>query len=252
MIGILGGMGPLATVDLMSKLIALSGAENDQDNLPVVVWSDPRVPDRRAALLEAGAPSPLPVMLQGIAALEAAGATLIIIACNTAHAWYETMAETAKVPILHIADSACDQLCSSLPEGSRVAVIATHATLVTGFYQERLERRGMKSLVLDDEDTHTHVQSVIACIKRGDIAASYRDMTAVLDKLLAKGADAALLACTELPLAAPPEGHVLPLFDATEALARAAIDYFRDISTCPALPTGLAVQSVMQERLLPR
>src|SRR5688572_33509583 len=91
LLGVLGGMGPLATVDFLAKLIEETGAERDEDHVPVVVYSVPQIPSRPAAILHGGA-SPLPAMLEGVRTLERAGATAIAIACNTAHYWHDALA----------------------------------------------------------------------------------------------------------------------------------------------------------------
>src|SRR5579875_1708753 len=95
-LGVLGGMGPLASAHFMARLTLLTPATRDQDHIPAVLWSDPRVPDRNAARLGTGA-DPLPVLLRGLAGLRAAGAGAIAIPCNTAHGWYDGM--TAACPL---------------------------------------------------------------------------------------------------------------------------------------------------------
>ena len=105
-IGVLGGMGPLATVDFMRKVIDLTPARRDQEHLPLIVYSVPQVPGRSACILE-GAASPLPAMLRGIRTLAQAGAECIAIPCNTAHHWYDELARESRCPVLHIVDAAC-------------------------------------------------------------------------------------------------------------------------------------------------
>jgi aspartate racemase len=105
MIGVLGGMGPAATVDFLAKLIRLTPAERDQDHVPVVVLSEPRVPDRVGPIMDGRGPSPLDALRRGIRTLERAGAGCIAIPCHTAHFWYDQMVASAHVPILHIADA---------------------------------------------------------------------------------------------------------------------------------------------------
>ncbi|HYF17995.1 MAG TPA: amino acid racemase, partial [Ramlibacter sp.] len=108
-LGVLGGMGPLAGATFMTRLTLLTPAERDQDHIPAVLWSDPRVPDRTAARL-AGGEDPLPWLLRGIAGLEQAGCGAVVIPCNTAHGWYEEMREATMLPILHIVDAAAVEL----------------------------------------------------------------------------------------------------------------------------------------------
>lgn len=91
MIGVLGGMGPAATVDFLAKLVRLTPAHRDQDHIPVVVVSDPRVPDRVGPIMQGHGPSPLDALCRAISTLEQAGAACIAIPCHTAHFWYDQM-----------------------------------------------------------------------------------------------------------------------------------------------------------------
>src|ERR1700744_1729887 len=104
-LGVLGGMGPLASAHFMLRLTLLTPAKHDQEHIPAVLWSDPRVPDRTAARLGSG-PDPLPWLLRGIHGLQSAGCGPIAIPCNTAHGWYAQMADAASAPILHIVEAA--------------------------------------------------------------------------------------------------------------------------------------------------
>src|SRR3954464_6570544 len=107
-LGVLGGMGPLASAQFILRLTQLTPAASDQDHIPTVLWSDPRVPDRIAGRAGTG-PDPLPWFLQGISGLRQAGGGAIAIPCNTAHAWYGEM-QTGGLPILHIVDAAAADL----------------------------------------------------------------------------------------------------------------------------------------------
>ena len=106
LLGVLGGMGPLAGIDFLAKLIAATPADRDQDHVPVILYSVPQISCRVEAVLGSG-PSPLPAMAAGLDVLAGAGAEAVAIACNTAHHWYDDLARTSRVPILHIADAAC-------------------------------------------------------------------------------------------------------------------------------------------------
>src|SRR5687768_12963046 len=101
LLGILGGMGPLAGAAFAARLVALTPAERDQDHVPALLCNDPRVPDRSSARLGQGE-DPLEAMAAGVRLLERAGASLIAIPCNTAHLWYEQLAARTQVPLLHI------------------------------------------------------------------------------------------------------------------------------------------------------
>jgi aspartate racemase len=225
MIGILGGMGPAATVDLMAKLIRLTPAGREQDHLPLVVVSDPGVPDRVAPLLAGTGPSPLPAMRAGIRRLERAGAGCIAIPCHTAHAWYDELAGTTGLPILHIVDAALAELArQAVPKGP-LGLLATAATLQAALYQERLAAAGHPALLPAPAVMAECVLPAIALVKQDRAAAAAPLVRRAVEHLTAAGAARVLLACTELPLALAAAPHPACI-DATEALARSCLAWW--------------------------
>ncbi|WP_309139629.1 amino acid racemase [Siccirubricoccus sp. G192] len=125
-LGVLGGMGPLASAQFMARLTLLTPAERDQDHIPALLWSDPRVPDRTAARL-GGGEDPLPALLRGLRGLEAAGCGAIAIPCNTAHGWFDALQAATGLPILHIVDAAAAELARLGVPGERSACWAPPA-----------------------------------------------------------------------------------------------------------------------------
>jgi aspartate racemase len=223
MIGVLGGMGPAATVDFLAKLIRLTPAHRDQDHVPVVVVSDPRVPDRVGPIMEGRGPSPLDALRRGIRTLEQAGAGCIAIPCHTAHFWYDQMVASARVPILHVADAVLADLALHGKGDGPVGLLATAATLEAGFYQERLGAGGYACAVPAAEIMTTCVLPAIALVKQGRAGDAAPLLRRAVDHLTAHGTRTVVLACTELPLALAAAPDPLPCLDATEALARACI-----------------------------
>ncbi len=146
MLGVLGGMGPLASAQFMLRLTLLTPAARDQDHIPAVLWSDPRVPDRTRGHL-AGGEDPLPWLLRGIAALKRAGCGAIAIPCNTAHGWFDAMQEAAGVPILHIVDAAAAELRRAGIGPATIGVMGTQATLDMRLYQDRLQSQGWDCII---------------------------------------------------------------------------------------------------------
>ena len=129
MLGVLGGMGPLASAQFMVRLTQLTPATRDQDHIPTVLWSDPRVPDRTVARTDAARPIRCPGCCAASRALQRAGCGAIAIPCNTAHRWYDAMRDAAQVPILHIVDAAAAELRRHRTGGARIGVMATQAAL---------------------------------------------------------------------------------------------------------------------------
>lgn len=227
MLGILGGMGPSATVDLMNKIIGATAAEKDQDHIPMIVSSVPQIPDRTEAIMGKGE-DPLPAMLRCIFMLERAGATLIAIPCNTAHFWYPQLTQFARVTILNIVDACADELPKDGKVASRIGLLATRGTVAAGIYEKRLVNY---EIVLPDEPDE--VMAGISAIKGGRFEEG-RDLLAnAADKLiLNRACEAVILACTEIPIALAERVRASPAIyiDPTAALARNCVRHWREIS----------------------
>jgi len=223
MLGVLGGMGPLASAQFMLRLTLLTPVTRDQDHLPAVLWSDPRVPDRTAARLAGGA-DPLPVLLRGIRGLEAAGCGAIAIPCNTAHGWFDAMQAATTLPILHIVDAAEAELARLGVTPGPIGLMGTAATLAMELYQQRLAPRGWTCLTPTPEEMAELVTPAIARVKANDVAGAYPPLAEVARRLHARGARAVVLGCTEIPLgiAAGP-ALPFPVCDTIDALARASL-----------------------------
>jgi len=225
MLGVLGGMGPLASAEFMRQLTLLTPAERDQDHIPAILWSDPRVPDRTAARVHGGE-DPLPALVRGIRGLEAAGCGAIVIPCNTAHGWYDGMRQATRLPILHIVDAAAAELARQRVEEGPIGLMGTTGTLAMRLYQERI---GRECLTPDATMQESLVMEAVGLVKANRVAEAYAPLAEVARSLRARGATAVVLGCTEIPLgiAAGPSLE-FPVIDTIAALARAAIVWARD------------------------
>ena len=224
-LGVLGGMGPLASAQFMVRLTLLTQAGKDQDHIPAVLWSDPRVPDRTQAGVSGGA-DPLPWLLRGINGLRAAGCGAIAIPCNTAHAWFEPMMQTAGVPILHIVDAAATDLRRLGITGGTIGVMGTSLTLAMQLFQDRLGAQGWDVIEPDLVQMERLVTPAIASVKANRVTDAYQPIRQVINSLASRGATAVVLGCTEIPLgiqAGPANELDVPVVDTIDALARAAI-----------------------------
>lgn len=167
MLGILGGMGPMATVDFMGKVIRNTPASCDQDHIQMIVCSATNVPDRTAAILGQGC-DPFPAMLNAVQRLELSGATRIAIPCNTAHHWHGALQAETSVPILHIVDAVADALARQRMAPT-VGVLATDGTVRAGVYQKRLAERGYICM-MPDTNAQAEVMRAIRLVKAGQIS----------------------------------------------------------------------------------
>ena len=227
MLGVLGGMGPLATADFYEKLIARTPATRDQEHIPVVIYAVPQVPDRAAALLAGGA-SPLPALQAGIRTLVAAGAQTIAMPCHTAHAWYDELAASSPTPIIHIADAAAAAALGIAGPGARLGLIATAGTLAAGFYPRRLAAHGFVCTVPTEAEMRDFVTPGIGKVKAGALEEGGRQIERAVGALMERGAGAVVLACTETPVALDriASGLRARCVDATAALAGACVEWW--------------------------
>ena len=224
LIGVLGGMGPLATVDFMGKVIALSPAARDQDHLPLIVHSVPQVPDRSASILK-GAESPLPAMRQGLRTLVGAGAECIAIACNSAHYWYDDLAGESTVPLLHIVDAVGAAMARRGIRDGPVGLLATAGTVFAGIYQARLGGHGYTCVAPGERDQEDLVTRGIGLVKAGQLEDARAPLEAAAAKLRKQGVRIVILGCTEIPLVLKDGDDYL---DSTQALAEMCVEWFSD------------------------
>ncbi len=221
-IGVLGGMGPLATVDLYRKIIEATPATRDQEHLHVIIDADPSVPDRTEALLHGG-PDPTPWLIASARRLASAGASFIVMPCNTAHAFLPRVQPEIAIPFLSMIDETADRLAEALPAGATVGILATAGTIASGLYHRALAERGLRAMS-PPEDEQALVSRAITAVKAGKLGRSTTEL--VLGpalELARRGAQAVVAACTELPLALRAEDVPVPLIDPTRVLAEAAV-----------------------------
>lgn len=216
-IGILGGMGPAATVDLMGRLIAATPVEREEDHLRLFVDCNPHVPNRNEALGGKGEypAEALVAMAQG---LERQGAELLAIACNSAHAWADEIRAATSVPLV----SMIDATVAAIPAGARrIGLLAADACLHARLYQAPLEQGGRDVLVPEDQ---AGFMRLIYGVKTGNMGAEARaGMAALARDLIDRGAEVIVAACTEVPLLLSPTDISVPLVDSTDALVRRLI-----------------------------
>lgn len=222
-VGILGGMGPLATADLYRKIILATPAARDQDHLHVVIDADPSVPDRTAAL-RGEAPDPTPWLLRGARRLEAVGVAFIVVPCNTAHAFLPAVRPHVAIPILDMIAETAARVHADFPAARRVGVLATRGTVESGLYHRALAAEGLEAITPDAAAQDRLVGAAIAAVKAGDTSAAVGMLVVEAGRgLVAAGAEVLLAACTELPLVLTAANSPAPLLDPTQALAEAAV-----------------------------
>jgi aspartate racemase len=217
-VGVLGGMGPEATVDFMSKVIAMTPAARDQDHVHMLVDHNPAVPDRQQALLEGG-DDPGPVLAEMAKRLETAGADFLVIPCNTAYAFRAHVTGAVRIPLLSI----IDVTVATCARHDAVGLLATAGCLRSEVYQDALAAAGI-AIVSQTDDELSVLMQLIYRIKAGDrcdaVVHSMRDLAAAL---VARGAEAVIAGCTEIPLVLRDDLLAVPLVASTDVLARQTV-----------------------------
>ncbi|MFE2109853.1 aspartate/glutamate racemase family protein [Kitasatospora sp. NPDC059463] len=236
-LGILGGMGPRATADFYRRLVERTPAATDQEHLPVLMWADPRVPDRTAALLGEG-PSPVPAMVAGARWLRRAGAGCIAVPCNTAHAYLDQLSRAVGVEVLDMVEAAMAAAVRMAPGVRRVGVLATRGTRAAGLYERAGERLGVDVVQVPAPVQRECVDVAIRAVKAGTgLAEAEQRIARAAAALGEQGVQAVVAACTEIPLVGGAAARLLPLLDSTDALVDVVLERLWR-SPCTASPAG--------------
>jgi len=232
-IGVVGGVGPAATVDFLDKIVRNTPARRDQEHIKVVVEHNPQIPDRTENLIGEGA-DPTVALYAACKRLEADEADLIAIPCNTAHAFVERIQPYLSIPIVNMLFETVAYIGRHHPERTLVGLLATSGTIASRVYHDIAAKAGL-TLLVPDEDNQARVMRAIygeKGIKAGFTAGECRDdLLAALHELVARGAQIAILGCTELPLLLAQNdafelgGQRIVLLDPTEILARKCVSF---------------------------
>ncbi|NYT66259.1 aspartate/glutamate racemase family protein [Alcaligenaceae bacterium] len=228
-VGVLGGMGPMAAAVFMCRLIALTPVRHDEEHIPAILWNDPRIPDRRLAYFHNGK-DPMPWITHAIGHMQNAGAKVIAIPCNTVHLWYDQIVANSPIPVLHIVQAVIDDLHRKGIYSGRIGLMGTALTLQLGLYQGFLQAQGYTCIVLNDEQVHEHCSEPIRLVKLNRVEEAYQPAAVGVSLLKELGADAVILGCTELPIAVPHHRRSelgVPVIDSIDALALATLDWYQ-------------------------
>lgn len=226
-VGVLGGMGPEASADFYRRITEHTLASKDQEHLHVIVDSDPSVPDRTAYLRSRG-PDPTPVLVSMARRLAAAGAELLVMACNSAHAFYTQVAASVEVPVVDWVAEAARSVAAGRTPGTSIGVLATTGTIEAGLYQRAFAASGLE-VVAPGEERQEELMRVIYGPEGVKAGATDRDNLAhrvreIAEDLNRNGAAATLLACTELSTLFPDRPTwTAPTFDAADLVAARVI-----------------------------
>lgn len=232
-IGVLGGMGPAATADFYAKLVAATPAERDQDHPRTLIWSDSTIPDRTAALLENGR-HPGEKLTQGARLLQNAGADVIAVPCNTAHAFLRETQAAVTIPVLDMVQTTVDVIAdeASADEQLSIGLLATNGTIQSGLYDRAAQQRDV-TLLKPVGELQASVMAAIRLVKAGAHHQQAADMLCEAAADLARqGATAVIAGCTEIPVALRNVTQLpVRIIDPTVILAEASVRWARNYPT---------------------
>ncbi|MEJ5912911.1 aspartate/glutamate racemase family protein [Pseudokineococcus sp. 1T1Z-3] len=224
LVGVVGGVGPLATVSFLDAVVRLTAAERDQDHVDLVVLQHATIPDRTAHILGASDEDPGPVMAADARRLERWGAGFVVVPCNTAHHYTQQIVDAVGVPVLSIVGETAAAAVARRPGLRTAGVLATEGTIAAGVYQRALEERGVEVLV-PDAVGQAVVTSVIYDGVKAGADVDLPGLLHVADQLLGRGAEVVLLGCTELSVVAESAGLLddARFVDSLDSLARSTV-----------------------------
>jgi aspartate racemase len=225
-IGILGGMGPEATLDLFQKIIKNTKAVKDQDHFRVLIDNNPKIPDRTPAIFGSGE-NPLPMMIETAKNLERAGADFIVIPCVSAHYFIKELREGIAIPVISIIQEVAEEVERHFPAIRQVGLIATTGTIRAGLFHDPLREIGVEVLAPTPENQESIVMSAIygeSGIKAGFTSLENKEkILKASNALIEKGAQGIIGGCTEVPLVVQQGDMEVPFFDSLNILALSAI-----------------------------
>jgi aspartate racemase len=221
-IGILGGMGPEATVELFRMIIDLTPAKTDQEHFRILIDNNPKVPDRTAAIRGEGE-DVLAVLADSGRTLQDAGAGFLAIPCNTAHYWLEELRQSLSIPIIDMIGETALAVSRHTPSLRTVGLLATTGTVEVGLYQKALNESDVH-VMLPDEEEQARIMEAIYLVKAADYTGK-EDIVNIGNRLIKQGADGIVLGCTEIPLLVDQNDFSCAVFNALGILAKKTVEH---------------------------
>lgn len=219
-LGIIGGMGPAATCDLIQKIISLTRAKSDQEHIHIIADFNTSIPDRTAAILQNG-PSPVPELLISAKRLESAGADILLMPCNTAHYYYPQIVQAVRIPVLNMPKETASALADIGVK--KAGILATDGTIQANVYGNALLEAGVAPVYPSPAMQAEVMRLIYEGIKAQSVPLNSIPVDAIIRDLTSQGAEKFVLACTELPIAFQALDKMTNCLDATHVLALAAV-----------------------------
>ncbi len=230
--GVMGGMGPDATVDFMAKVIALTNSGRDQDHVHMIVDQNPSVPNRGLVLRD-GSTDVIDALGAMAQRLEHAGADFLVMVCNTAHVFLDKVHAESSIPFISIIDESVNEIDRVRPAARKVGVMATEGCLGTGIYQDAINASGREALEPDGAELE-QLMNLINAIKAGNQGEDIcRAMQASASALVEQGADVIIAGCTEIPIVFKGDHFKVPVVASTYVLAQRTLEFAKGLKPLP-------------------
>ncbi len=222
-LGILGGVGPLATIYFADLVIKMTEAKSDQEHIPMVILNHASIPDRTAYILDRTKPNPVPVMAADAKQLQNDGCDFIVIPCNTAHFFFDEIQKSVKVPLINILEETVAYAQKTVPNLKTIGILATEGTIASGAYQNVIQSHGLEYRIPSEEDQESLMDIIYNQVKAGE-KVDICEFLRIVGELKKAGSDAVILGCTELSIIKKDFNLNKPdIVDSMECLARASI-----------------------------
>jgi aspartate racemase len=222
-VGVIGGMGPEATVDLMRRVMQATPAQDDFDHIRMIVDNNPKVPSRIKAIIESTGESPAPILAEMARKLKAYGADFLVIPCNTAHYYLNDIRSALSIPVIDMIELTVDAVLSENPALKTTGLLASQAVLQTGLYMKRFGERGV-DLVYPQNELQGKLMNAIRAIKTGRYGDREKSiLRSAAHDMIGRTAEALIIACTELSLIADALDPELKVYDSAQILAEAVV-----------------------------
>lgn len=231
-IGVLGGMGPEATIYFMQQVVDAVQARDDADHIPLLVDNNTQVPSRIKAILEGGGEDPGPVLAQMARGLVGAGAEALVMPCNTAHYYAGQVADATDMPFLNMIDLSCAEAARIAP-GGKVGLLGSPALQQVGVFETALAGAGLTPVYAAEQG---RALATIRSIKaQGPSEFAAHTLTDICTRMVTDGADVICICCTEFSLLAAEIDAKVPMFDALQVLVNATVEYSRSGVSSPGV-----------------
>ena len=222
-LGIIGGMGPAATLDLFHKILKATPAKRDQDHVHIIIDNFPHIPDRTAFLLVKGA-NPLPYILKSVRTLERANVDVLCMPCNTAHYFVEDIRKATPLPFISIIESTLNEIKSSFEDSKNIGLLATDGTIIGRVYHDIFEVAGDK-IITPLEEEQREVMKIVYSIKAGKMEENVQSFEEIIEHMKFLGSELVILGCTELPILLKYFEPSITVIDATSCLAKEIVNF---------------------------